>query len=224
VLNNVAKVAAIGLVLAGCNGKKDDTTPKSSAASKIDASLCETDGKRASQFDLNKDGQPDVWFLFKDSVVTCKLFDFDRDGKKDWVVAYNAQGATLYQRADFDFDGKFDMLAVFENNQASEIERDTDFDGNFDVKELYTSGEIASVRRDRNRDTKPDVWEEYRDTVLVSVKYDDDYDGNVDRTDDNPSSTAPAPTPPPADPSATPPAAPAPAAPVVPAGGDPTKK
>ena len=221
--------ALVALALAACNGKDDDTTPKDKGeASKIDLSLCDGAGKRAGEYDLNKDNKTDVWHLFNGQTLTCKQFDFDRDGRKDWVVAFNAAGTTAYQRADFDFDGKFDMLAIFQNDVASEIERDTDFDGKFDVKEIYdASGQITSVRRDRNTDTKPDVWEEYRDNQLVAIKYDDDYDGKVDRTDDAPSTNAPVPTPPPADPSAQPPASapePAPAAPTAPAPASPPKK
>lgn len=202
---------AVLVALAACNGKKGDTTPKNpGSTAKIDASLCESDGKRVVEYDLNKDGKADTWHLFKGSTVSCKQYDFDRDGRKDWVVAF--VGANVaYQRADFDF-GKFDMLAVYENGHVTEVERDTDFDGNFDVKEIYDAGgQVTSVRRDTNADTKPDIWEEYRDNVLVSISIDENFDGKVDKKDESPSSSTPPPTPPPVDP--TPPATtPAPAA------------
>ncbi|MEJ7602895.1 MAG: hypothetical protein WKG01_33715 [Kofleriaceae bacterium] len=181
----------------------------------IDRSLCEESNKRVDSFDLNKDGKPDVWRMYAGQTLVCKQIDFDRDGRKDWIVAYDANGKTLYQQADFDYDGKYDMLAVFDvaTGHATEVQRDTDFDGAFDVKEVYgAGGALTSVRRDRNGDNKPDQWEQYSDATVVAITYDDDYDGKVDRKEDAPGTTAPpvqpAPTPDP--PEATPPA-PAPA-------------
>jgi len=203
------------LLVAACKGKKADTTVKNvadSAGAKIDGSLCETKSRRVVEFDLNKDGKPDVWRLYNGDVQTCKQVDFDHDGRTDWVEAYDPSGRPLYQKADFDYDGKFDMLAVLDanNGEPTEVERDTDFDGKFDVREMYTGGQLASVRRDRNGDQRPDQWENYIDGQISGVTYDDDFDGKVDRRDDGGSMPAPA---------APPAPAPAPAAPPAPAPG-----
>ena len=45
---------------------------------------------------------------------------------------------------------------------------------------------LQTVRRDRNGDNKPDQWEQYIGGVPTAITYDDDYDGKVDRRDDNP--------------------------------------
>ena len=185
-------IAAAVLGMAACKGKKADTTPKNSGStSKIDASLCAEDGKKVQSFDLNKDGKPDVWHLFKDNVETCKIDDFDHDGIKDWLVAFDAQHQALYKKADLDKDGNIDLIEVYEKGTITESERDSDFDGKFDVKEVYASGSLQSVRRDRNADNKPDQWENYIDGVVSSITYDDNYDGKVDRRDDNPNGTTP---------------------------------
>lgn len=186
-------ISAVGL-LAACKDKKAATTPSNQAADaspKIDHSLCETEGKRIETFDLDKDGKDDVWKLYAGDVLTCKQVDFDHDGRKDWVEAYNPSGQRLYQKADFDYDGKFDMLAVLDpaTGETVEVERDTDFDGKFDVREVYTNGQLTAVRRDRNGDQRPDMWEQYIDGKLNAVTYDDDFDGKVDRRDDNPGGT-----------------------------------
>ena len=146
--------------LAACKGKGEDTTPGKGVgeAINIDRSLCEQGDKRVDSYDLNKDGKPDVWRMYAGQTLVCKQVDFDRDGRKDWIVAYDANGKTLYQQADFDYDGKYDMLAVFDvaTGHATEVQRDTDFDGAFDVKEVYgAGGALTSVRRDRNGDSKP---------------------------------------------------------------------
>ncbi len=188
------------LALAACKGKKGDTTPTNTADGgipKVDPTLCDTNGKNVITYDLNHDNRPDVWRLYKSDdeggtkveFMTCKQVDFDHDGRKDWVVAYNRKGVTLYERADIDFDGKWDISTVYDTkvNQRAEVERDTDFDGKFDVKEVYdTSGALTSVRRDRNNDGQPDLWEQYKDTVLLAILYDDDFDGKVDRRDEIP--------------------------------------
>jgi hypothetical protein len=199
-------IAVSVCALAACKGKKQDTTPKNTtgAAAKIDPTLCEEGSKRVVSFDLNKDGKPDVWHLYAGDVETCKIDDFDHDGRKDWLVAFDAQHQPLYKKADIDYDGNFDMTEVYENGTITEADRDSDFDGKFDVKEIYATGELQSVRRDRNGDNKPDQWDQYIDGVLTATTYDDNYDGKVDRREDAPAGGQPKPptplepTPPPA--------------------------
>jgi hypothetical protein len=199
----------LALALVACKGKKADTTPKNTGGdtSKMDATLCESSGKREATYDLNKDGKPDIWRLYKGETLSCKEIDFDHDGKKDWLVAYDGSGKIVYQKADFDFDGKFDMAAVFDpaTGHRQEVERDTDFDGKFDIKEIYAAdGNLQSVRRDRNGDNLPDQWDQYVDGVLTATTYDDNFDGKVDRREDAPPGGAPKP-PTPLEPTAPPP-------------------
>src|ERR1044071_7346180 len=190
------------LVLGACAGsKQESTTPKAgdveSSVPKVDPTLCDTNGKNVVTYDLNHDNKPDVWRLYKSEeeggtkveYLTCKQVDFDHDGRKDWVVAYNRKGNTLFEKADFEYDGKWDMSAIYDTKTGDkvEVERDTDFDGKFDVKEIYDSaGQLSSVRRDRNGDGQPDLWEQYKDGVLMAILYDDDFDGKVDRREEIP--------------------------------------
>jgi hypothetical protein len=202
---NLAGVLAVSSVLslgalAACHNKNDATTPSNTldaSIPKVDPTLCDTTGKNVVTYDLNHDGKPDVWRLYKTEdeggtkveYMTCKQVDFDHDGRKDWVVAYNRKGMPIYEKADFDFDGKWDMSAVFDpkTGLVAEVERDTDFDGKFDVKEIYDSaGQLVRVERDRNGDGQPDLWEQYKDGVLVAILYDDNFDGKVDRRDEIP--------------------------------------
>jgi len=191
--SRVIWIALVVASVAACKGKKADTTPKNQggAASKIDASLCDESGRRVQNFDLNKDGKPDVWHLYAGDVETCKIDDFDHDGRKDFMIAYGPDHTPVYKKADIDYDGNFDMVEVYEGGTITEAERDSDFDGKFDVKEVYAGGTLQSVRRDRNGDNKPDQWEQYDNGVLTAITYDDDNDGKVDRRDDNPDGTAP---------------------------------
>jgi hypothetical protein len=200
-LQLVALSVLVTLGLGACRGKGEDTTPKSdsfdASVPKVDPTLCDTNGKNVVTFDINHDNKPDVWRLYKAEdeggtkveFMTCKQVDFDHDSRKDWVVGYNRKGNTLFEKADFDYDGKWDMSAVYDTKTGAvaEVERDTDFDGKFDVKEVYDSaGQLTSVRRDRNGDGQPDLWEQYKDTVLLAILYDDDFDGKVDRREEIP--------------------------------------
>ncbi len=194
-------LAASAFSAAGCKGKKESTTPKDAAADaaipKVDPTLCETEGKNVLTYDLNKDSRPDVWRLYKTEdeggttveYMTCKQVDLDHDGRKDWVVGYNRKGTVLYERADFDYDGKFDMSSLYDPKSGTllETERDIDGDGKFDLKEIYDkNGQLSSVRRDRNGDGEPDVWEQYKDNILLAILYDDDFDKKVDRREEIP--------------------------------------
>lgn len=202
-MGKLTNLAGLSLVLAAgaCHSKSEDTKPKDgsldAAVPKVDPTLCDTTGKNVVTYDLNHDNRPDVWELYqsvdeggtKVEFMTCRQVDFDHDGRKDWVVAYNRKGNKLYEKADLDYDGKWDMSKVFDAKTGivAEIERDTDFDGKFDVKEIYDSaGSLISVQRDRNADGQPDVWEQYKDGVLIAILYDDDFDGKVDRREEIP--------------------------------------
>ena len=109
-------------MLAACHGGNKDTTPKpegnlDASVPKVDPTLCDTNGKNVVTYDLNHDNKPDVWRLYKTEdeggtkieFMTCKQVDFDHDGRKDWVVAYNRKGTPLFEKADFDYDGNLDL-------------------------------------------------------------------------------------------------------------------
>jgi hypothetical protein len=199
----LSKLAGLCLVLAlapACKGKKDPKMPKNDVESsipKVDPTLCDTNGKNVVTYDLNKDNRPDVWRLYKTEdeggtkieFLTCKQVDGNRDGKKDWVVAYNRKGNPLFERRDLDFDGKWDVNMVYDTKTSAlaESERDVNFDGKYDAKEYYdTRGTLASIRGDRNGDGQPDMWEQYKDDILLAILYDDDFDGKVDRREEIP--------------------------------------
>ena len=205
-LRSLALVAGLAFVLAapGCGGKdkKDDTTLSNKGGDrdvtkvpKVDATLCETKGKKVETFDLNRDNRPDVWKLsmiieegnVERSIFTCKQVDLDHDGDKDYVVAYNRSGAREFEKFDFDFDGRFDAYSIYDIKTGAVVEtqRDSDFDGKYDLKEVYDDkGRVTSIRRDLNADGDPDVWEQYVDGALVAILHDDDYDGKVDRREE----------------------------------------
>lgn len=195
--------ALVVVPAAACSKNKKDKTigntggDASSDVGKVDPTLCETSGKNVLSYDLNRDGRPDVWKMYKVEdqggtsieVLTCKQVDFDHDSRKDWVVGYTPKGSPAFEKADFDYDGKFDMSAIYDpkTGKRIEVERDSDFDGKYDIKEVYDRfGILNSIRRDRNGDGQPDYWEQYKDGTLIAILYDDDYDNKVDRKEEVP--------------------------------------
>jgi hypothetical protein len=203
-ISGIVALATLGLAGSGCHKNKKATTNPSNtvdsgSVAKVDETLCDTTGKNVVTYDLNRDNRPDVWRLFKTEdqggtkvdILTCKQVDFDHDTRKDWVVAYSDKGSVLYERADFDYDGRFDMSAVYDikSGKVIEVERDSDFDGKYDLKEEYDSnGQLTSVRKDRDGNGEPDEWEQYKDGQLVAILYDDDGDSKVDRREEVPGS------------------------------------
>lgn len=205
----VAASAALGLGL-GCGSKNKKATQDpdevqgdtSAQVSKIDPTLCEAEGKEVENYDLNDDGRPDVWKLYKlakekggtSRVLTCKQADLNFDGKKDYVVAFNDAAGIMFEKFDLDFQQGFDAFYKYEEVEGEnaksllyEVQRDSNFDGKYDIIEKYDTetGMIAEVQRDTNGDLKPDVWEQFDKGTLVAILYDDDpFDGKVDRREE----------------------------------------
>lgn len=198
-----AAAVLLGLTMPGaaCNKNKSKNTTDAVAekdeakAPGPDPGLCDVVGKRVLLFDLNRDRAADVWKVYSRTeeaetrleVMSCKQVDFDHDGRKDYVVEYDAKGAKRIERFDFDFDGRFD--AAFQLDERSgkpkKVERDSNFDGRYDLVEEYDDdGVLESVERDRNGDGEADLWEQYLRGKLVAVLYDDNYDEEVDRREE----------------------------------------
>lgn len=196
----IALVAGLSVTNAACNKNKSKKTTDALAEKEDktpgpDPGLCDVVGKRVVLFDLNRDRAADVWKVYSRTeeaetrleVMSCKQVDFDHDGRKDYVVEYDAKGGKRTERFDFDFDGRFD--AAFELHERSgkpaKVQRDSNFDGRYDLVEEYDEdGVLESVERDRNGDSKPDLWEQYLRGKLVAVLYDDNYDEEVDRREE----------------------------------------
>lgn len=199
---------AIAALAFGCGGKdKKSTTgaedpmknsaPEALAVPKVDPDLCNPDGKRIATYDLNRDNKPDVWKISRATdqagttveVITCTQYDYNYDGKKDYIALYADTGEIIAEEFDFTFEGSIDSRYHYDRKTGKLylVERDSDHDSEPDIWEEYNdSGVVVSVRLDRNGDQRPDVWEAYEDGVLVSIMYDDDFDNQIDRKDVRP--------------------------------------
>lgn len=197
----VLVILVAGSLGTACGGKDKGadealmTSDGDSKVPKVDPTLCDTSGKQVTTYDLNRDNRPDVWKLFKEieeggttlQILSCKQVDFDHDGKKDYVAAYDRKGSKVFEKLDRDFDGRFDIYYQYDakSGNVAEAQFESGFDGKYDIQKVYDeSGVLKSVRGDRNGDGKPDVWEQYVGGKLVAILYDNDYDNKVDRRDE----------------------------------------
>lgn len=225
----LALFLGLGLVACGGKSKKDPSVPTTGSgtaakkpnqewspqdaptlcSTKVDLSPCDTKkNKIGSQFDLNNDGDPDVWRIMgkKDDqteYVACKLVDLDHDKKHtvDYLVMYGESATVLVEQFDLDFDRVMDVQYRYDEVKKKRYlaERDFNSDSKWDVcEEFDDAGELVKIQRDRNYDGKPDQWELYRDGDVEAILYDNDGDEKVDERDEAPQKSAGATVPEPA--------------------------
>jgi hypothetical protein len=200
---NPALICCVGMLLGvgACGGKNKNENTKlmkdeeSATLPKVDPTLCDTEGKRVVTSDLDHDKRPDVWRLYKTieegettvEFLSCRQTDYDHDGRKDHVVAFDKKGAKTFEKFDLDFDGRFDAIFQFDpkTGKLFEVQRETGFDGQYDIQEIYDENEVLkAIKHDRNADGEPDMWEQFVNGSLVAILYDDDYDSKVDRREE----------------------------------------
>ena len=202
-------------LLAACGGNKSvQPDAKGSAQTGApDVHVAKQGDEKVVQYDLNRDGKPDVWeylVTVKNAEgrpvdrVTRKEMDLNFDGRVDAVYWYDDQGEKVREQLDLDFDGKVDETLFFEKGQIVRKERDLNGDGKVDTWLFYERGQLVRKERDTKGTGRVDYWEFWENGQIDRIGEDLDGDGNVDRWSRSPESvsntapgTAPA-TPPPA--------------------------
>jgi hypothetical protein len=153
-------------------------------------------GREISEYDTSGDGRPDVRKVFLplgagvDSrlVMICRETDVNGDGTKDVIRYYDDDGRTLREESDRDFDGKMDLILVFQDGKVVREELDENRDGKVDTKLFLDGGKVFRAERDlKGRSTadkwQPDRWEYYEQGRMVRMGTDLDGDSRVDRWD-----------------------------------------
>ena len=153
-------------------------------------------GREVSEYDTSGDGRPDVRkvFLAIDTggearlVLICRETDINGDGKKDVIRYYDDEGRTLREESDRDFDGKMDLVLVFQDGKIMREELDDNHDGKVDAKIFLENGKPVRAERDlAGRSTashwQPDRWEYFEGGRMVRMGTDLDGDSRVDRWD-----------------------------------------
>ncbi len=153
-------------------------------------------GRETSEYDTSGDGINDVRKVFMRVgeppttrlVLICRESDVNSDGRKDVVRYYDDEGRSLREEADRNFDGKMDLITVYQNGQVVRQEFDDNFDGKTDTKVFFDGGKPLRAERDlKGRSTPtqwhPDRWEYYEGGKMVRMGTDLDGDSRVDRWD-----------------------------------------
>lgn len=173
-----------------------DTAQSREDRSRCDASL---PGRTMSEYDTNSDGIPDVRKVYQVTgegvdarpTLICREVDLDHDGTKDLFRFYNAEGRTVREEEDRDFDGRIDVISYFDRGEVVRREMDTNRDGQVDMRVFYRERRPYRAERELNNNNSPDFradyWE-YYDARGTIVRMGWDYNGDEradqwDRTD-----------------------------------------
>ena len=165
--------------------------PPASTAHEDRAAWAKQEGLFLKQFDLNRDGEPDVFKFYREvpdpknpgnqlEQLARKDLDINHDGTIDIVRFYNESGQTTEERVDLDFDGRFDSIVYFKDGVMVRQEIDLTFDGKPEITKYYDGGKLSRIESDRRGKGRVDTWEYFVDGALDRVGTDGDGDGNVD--------------------------------------------
>jgi len=153
--------------------------------------------EKVTEFDLNKDGKPDVWsYTIADKSadgkdidrLVRKELDINWDGKVDIARVYDDKEQFSVEKLDLDFDGRVDQTNFFEKGIRIRAERDLLSAGKPSEWVFYEKGKLVRKERDNNADGKVDYWEYWEGDQVDRVGEDLDGDGNVDKWTKNPNS------------------------------------
>jgi hypothetical protein len=186
-----------GLLAACGGGKAVQPDGLKTQAGAPDVHLEKRGDEKVVQYDLNRDGKPDVWeysVTSKDAEgksvehLVRKEMDLNFDGKVDAVYWYDDKGDKVREQLDLDFDGKVDETIFFEKGQVVRKERDLNGDGKVDTWLFYERGQLVRKERDTKATGRVDYWEFWENGQIDRIGEDLDGDGNVDRWTRSPDS------------------------------------
>lgn len=80
--------------------------------------ICDPAGRTLRVLDENHDGKADTWRYYAATgrsgpILSCELFDLNRDGKIDGRHSYGPDGKVEVTQLDVDYDGTVDVIADF---------------------------------------------------------------------------------------------------------------
>ena len=143
-------------------------------------------GENVTSYALARPGKPDAWaYTVLDAagkeILVRKEKDLNGDGKIDVWERYAPDGTLTRAAYDLDFDGRPDVVLVYERGQLVRKETAFGFDGVPRSFSYYEKGKLVRKETDTDGDGQIDVWEYWSDGEVERIGYDVDGDGKVDR-------------------------------------------
>ncbi|MCR9055122.1 MAG: hypothetical protein NXI26_24965 [bacterium] len=102
-----------------------------------------------SQYDVNDDGNPDVFYDYDVDLLPgyFELTDRNFDGKIDESTYFSGEHTAQYGRADNDFNGQMDTVIEYKHQSISNKWIDRDENRVIDTWLNYRNGELAKAKR-----------------------------------------------------------------------------
>ena len=151
--------------------------------------------KLIEPFDVNQDGEADMWKIYKEITVSDEIrrvflrreIDLNFDGKLNYIKFYSEKGNIEKEYLDRDLDGIFDDIRFYEKNVVKKIEiyksNPLEKDNLTLRKKInpfkvynYRRGTLKRVTLDTRKSPKEDIFLFYKKNKLeqIGIDYDDD--------------------------------------------------
>jgi hypothetical protein len=152
-----------------------------------------------SSYDVNKDGNADMWKIYKSvkvndtetkQVLSRREIDLNFDGNINYYKFYTEKGNIDKEYLDLDLNGVLDCVRYYENNQITKedyysqnpMKKDLSIDENVKVykKALYSNNKITRILVDRTNNGYLDEYLFFKKNELIQIGFDEDEDGKID--------------------------------------------
>jgi hypothetical protein len=122
---------------------------------------CPVDAPGAEAQDVNLDGRADSTVVPRGKGGQCQALDFNFDGHVDSWIFLDASGQRRRSEADFDRDGRLDEIVDYEAGVPKLVMRATTLAGRLDTWQHWEGGRLVSAERDSDGDALVDQWWEF---------------------------------------------------------------
>jgi hypothetical protein len=142
---------------------------------------------RMKPLSFSTDGFPKAREYFKENLKVKTEYDFNGDGRIDFVENYSDDGLFVSSEAsDLDGDGILEVISHYERSLKdkspvlSKQEVKTQGSNSVNVWKYYDGNQLIRREIDRRGKGRPDFWEYYEKGNLARIEKDENGDGQPD--------------------------------------------
>ncbi len=132
------------------------------------------------EIDNNNDGLIDGWYVYVNDRLSKVKSDRNFDGEVDHIYYYDRHEKVTSMRADNDFNGTLESIAIFKNGNPISSSTDSNGDGFKDYREIYKDGIIETTELFDLKTKMPVKITKYKLNKQISSKFDSNHDGILD--------------------------------------------